>query len=121
MASSRGVEHIGLEHGIEGHTPDLDAVGYVATNGAVGQNVHVVLGVLPDLELGRVFQQRLEGAQYSIAVQLLGHAHVGVRERNIGGFEGLHGKGQPDKLRLLGVKASGFGVKSDQGGLVQLP
>ncbi|MNQ84105.1 hypothetical protein D3C85_992250 [compost metagenome] len=93
MAGGRGVKHIGLEHGVEGHAPDLNATGRITTDSAIGQDVDVVLGVLTHLDLGRVLQQRLEGAQHGVAVELLGHAHVGVRERNVSRLEGLDSKG----------------------------
>ncbi len=62
-----GVEHVGFEHGVEGHAANLNAVFLHAANRTVGQDVHVVLGVLPDLELARVFKQRLERQQYGLA------------------------------------------------------
>jgi hypothetical protein len=46
-----GVQHVGFEHGVEGDAAHGDAVRRVAANGAIGQDVHVELGVLTDLEL----------------------------------------------------------------------
>jgi hypothetical protein len=91
----------------------------IAADGAVGQDVHVELGVLADLEFVRVFQDRLERAQHGVAVQLLGHADVGVGQRDVGRFVGLHGERQADQLRLLRVDAGGFGVEGEQLGVVQ--
>ncbi|MCY1244041.1 hypothetical protein D9M72_570930 [compost metagenome] len=90
MARGRGVEHVGLEHGIEGDAAHGDAVVLYATDGAVGQDVHVELGVLADLELVRVFQNRLERAQDRVAIQLLRHADVGMGQRDVGRFVSLN-------------------------------
>ncbi|MNE06127.1 hypothetical protein D3C80_987080 [compost metagenome] len=120
MTGGGGVEHVGLEHGVVGHALHLDTVGNVATDGAVGEDVHVVLGVLRHLDLGRVLQQRLERQQHAVAVELLGHAHVGMGQRHISAFMGLDRERHADQLRLLGIEPGGFGVESEQWRLAQL-
>ncbi len=45
-----GVQHVRLEHGVVGNAAHFDG------GRAVGKDVDIVLGVLPDLGLGRVFQ-----------------------------------------------------------------
>lgn len=62
MTAGGRVEHIGFEHGVEGDALQIDAV--------VLQHVAIVLEVLPDLETGRIFQQRLELAQHLLFGQL---------------------------------------------------
>ncbi|MCY1437285.1 hypothetical protein D9M71_534420 [compost metagenome] len=86
----------------------------------MGQDVHVVLGVLRHLDLGRVLQQRLERQQHAVAVELLGHAHVGMGQRHISAFMGLDRERHADQLRLLGIEPGGFGVESEQWRLAQL-
>ena len=114
-----GVEHVGFEHGVEGDAAHGNALGRVAANGAVGQDVHIELGVLAHLEFGRVFQQRFQGQQHGVAVQLIRRADIGMGQRDVGGFMGLHSKRDPNQLRLLGVDAGGFGVESKQRRIVE--
>ena len=109
-----GIQHVGFEHGVEGHALHRDRCA------GVGQNVDVVLGMLTDLGLGRVFEDRLQRLEHCIAIQLLRHAHVGVRQRDIGRFAGLDREGQADQLRLLRIDAGGLAVEGDQLGLLQL-
>ena len=56
MPGRGGIQHIGLKHGVEGNAAYGYALGRVAADGTVRENVHVEFGVLADLELGRVFQ-----------------------------------------------------------------
>ncbi|MNZ61040.1 hypothetical protein D3C78_791220 [compost metagenome] len=110
VAGRGGVQHVGFQHGVEGHAAHLDAV--------AGEDVDVVLGVLADLGPGRVFQQRLERGQHRVAIELLGHAHVAVGQRHVGRLMGADGEGQADQLGLLGVETGGLGVEGEQlGGL----
>ena len=114
VTGRRGVEHIGFEHGVESHALHLDR------RGRVGQYIDVVLGVLADLGLGRVFENRLERAQHGVAVQLRRHAHVGVGQRHVGGLARLDGEGHADHLGLLRIETGGLGVEGDQLGGFQL-
>ena len=75
--------------------------------------------MLADLELVRVFQNRLERAQHRVAIQLLRHADVGMGQRDVGRFVGLHRERQAHQLRLLRIDAGGFGVEGNQLGVVQ--
>ena len=120
VAAAGGVEHIGLQHGVVGNALHHDPARLITTDGAVGQNIHVVLGVLSDLGFARVFQQRLEGTQNGVAVQLLRHAHIGVGQRDVGRFAGFDRERQTHQLRLLRVQAGGFGVKGNQLGVIEL-
>ncbi len=115
MARRGGVQHVGLERCVERHATHRDAVCRVAANGAVRQDIHVEFGVLAYLELGRIFQQRLQGQQYGVTIQLLrarpcrsGSAGCTLLQM------GLHSEGNPDQLRLLGVDPGGFSVESEQ-------
>ena len=114
VAGSRGIQHVRLKHGVERHAAHVDG------RRAVSQNVDVVLGVLPDLGLGRVFQQRLQGQQHGLAVQLGRRAFIIVGQGHIGCFMWLDGERQANQLRLLGVQAGGLGVEGEQRRLAQL-
>ncbi|MND36342.1 hypothetical protein D3C80_269960 [compost metagenome] len=113
VTGRRRIEHIGLQHGVIGHALHQDAIGDITADGAVGEDVHVVLGVLPDFELLRIFEQRFKRQQYTVAIQLLGRPHVAVRQRHIGGLMGLHSERQANQLRLLRIQASGLGVEGE--------
>lgn len=114
VASGGGVQHIGLEHGVVGYAPQRDG------GAGIGQDIDVVLGMLADLELLRILQQRFQRTKHRVTVQLLGNAHVAVGQRHVGGLALLHGEGHPHHLRLLGVDAGGLGIEGDQLGLLQL-
>ena len=114
MTGGRRVEHVRFEHGVVGNTPNNNPVALVATDGAIGQDVDFELGVLADLQLVRVLQQRLQRQQHRVAIQLFRHAHVGMGQRNVGRFVGRDGKRQAHQLRMLGVAAIGLGDESDQ-------
>ena len=120
MTGGRGVEHVGLEHGVEGHAAHGDAAVLVAVEGAVGEDVHVELGVLADLELVRVFQQRLERPQHRIAVQLLRRVGVVMGQRDVRSFISLHREGNANQLRLMGIDPGGFGIEGEQRGVLEL-
>ena len=79
----------------------------------VGQHVLVVLQVLADLLLRRVFQQWFELGQYLVAVQLVRCAHVVMAHRHIGRFARLDGKGYADNFGVHITQAGGFGVEGE--------
>lgn len=108
VAGGGGVQHIGLEHGVVGHALHRDG------RAGIGQDIDVVLGVLADLELLRILQQRFQRAQHRVTLQLVGNAHVAVGQRHVGGLALLHREGYADHLRLLGVDAGGLGIEGDQ-------
>ncbi len=89
VASGGGVQHIGLEHGVVGYAPQRDG------GAGIGQDIDVVLGMLADLELLRILQQRFQRTQHRVTVQLLRNAHVAVGQRHVGGLALLHGEGHP--------------------------
>lgn len=119
VAGGHGVEHVRLEHAVVLKPAHLNALLGVAADGAVGQYVDVVLGVLPDLGFIRVFQDWLERAQYRIAIQLRRYTHVRMGQRNVGRFIWLDGERNSDQLRLLSIEAGGFGIECNQVGLMQ--
>ena len=111
MAGGGGVEHVGFEHGVEGHAAHLDAV--------VHQHVHVVLAVLADLGLRRILQQRLERAKHGIKLELLRHTHIGMTQRHIGRLARLDGERHADQLGALSIDAGGFGIEGEALGVLQ--
>ena len=78
MAGCSGVQHIGFQHGVKGHALHIDVV--------MRQYIDVVLGMLRHLGLVRIFQVGLECREHCVAIQLIGHAHIAVRNRDISGF-----------------------------------
>ncbi len=111
VAGGGGVQHVGFEHGVEGHAAHPDAV--------VHQHVHVVFAVLADLGLGRILQQRLERAEHGIQLELLRHAHVGMAQRHVSRLARLDGKGHTDQLGALRIEAGGFGIEGKALGRLQ--
>ena len=71
------LQHVGLQQRVVAHAAQRDAV--------VGEHVHVVLHVLPDLGAGRILQPGLQARQRGIEGQLLRRAGVAVRQRQVGG------------------------------------
>ncbi len=82
-----GVQHIGLQHGVEAYA----AQGYVV----IGQHTAVVLEVLADFRPVGVFQQGLQPGQHLGAIQLRGCAQVVVGQRHIGRPPGSTAKDTP--------------------------
>ena len=113
VAGGRAVQHIGLQHGVIGDTPQGDMV--------IGQHAGVVLEVLSHLALAGVLQQGPQLLQRPVAVQLHGRPQVVMRQGHIGGFARLHGKGNANDSRLHVIQAGGLGIEGEQLGLVQAP
>ncbi len=111
VSGGGGVEHIGFEHGVEGHAAHLDTV--------MHQHVHVVFAVLADLGLRRILQQRLERAKHGIQLELLRHTHIGMAQRHIGRLARLDGERHADQLGALSIDAGGFGIEGEALGVLQ--
>jgi len=111
MAILPGIQNVGFEQGVMGDARERDAV--------IGQHMGVVFQVLADLGVLGTFQQRLEAGQHGGAVELVRHAGVAVRERDVDRLAGLDGEGDADDLRLHGVEAGGLGIEGDQLGLFE--
>ncbi|MNZ45821.1 hypothetical protein D3C78_634850 [compost metagenome] len=107
VTAGGGVEHIGFEHGVEGDALQIDAV--------VLQHVAIVLEVLPHLEAGRIFQQRLELAQHLLFGQLGWSPQIVVAEGNIGRLARLDGERHANHSRLHIVETGSLGVEGKQG------
>ena len=111
VASTTRVQHIGLEHGVEGDTAQRDPM--------VGQHAHVVLQVLPHLEPLRVLEQGPECTQHHVTVELVGHPGVVMRQRHVGGPAGLDRERYANDTRLHVIEAGGLGIDADQAGVPQ--
>ena len=85
-------EHVALQHGVVRIPLDLNAM--------VGEDMAVVLDVLPQFELARVFQPGLEFAQDFVHGQLLGRIGPGVGQRDVRGFARFHAEGNAHDLGL---------------------
>ena len=111
MLGAAGVERIGHQARIV-EAGQRDAV--------AGEHHHVELGVLHDLEHGRVFQQRLQQierlahldprALFAAEIELIGRT---VGERNVGRLSGAKGKRHADKLALHRIGRCDLGAKGD--------
>ncbi|MOA46585.1 hypothetical protein D3C78_1691140 [compost metagenome] len=75
---------------------------------------------MPDLERFLVFQQRLQGGQHIIAIQLCRGIEIVMRYRQIGGFARCNGKRQANQIGGQGVQTVGFGIKRKYLGFFQL-
>ena len=73
-----------------------------------------------DLEHGGAFQQRFHARQGVVEWQLLRHAGIVVRQRQICGFTAVSGEGHPDDACGKRVEAGGFRDEADQRGIRDL-
>ena len=106
------LDDVGREQGVVRDAGEADAV--------VGEDVHVVLQVLPDLGVARRFQPGLEPRQYLLESQLRRHAGIAVGHGQVGGLAVGDGEGQADEAGLHRIEAGGLGVEGDQLGGVEL-
>src|SRR3546814_15150149 len=90
---------LALEHGVVGVAGHLDAV--------AAQHVQVVLAVLAEFLYRRVSEQRRERGQHLRAVELLRHARIVVRERDIAGEA---------RVRKSVAEGKSVSVRGDRGG-----
>jgi hypothetical protein len=106
-----GFEHIGLQHGVVRIAAHGDAV--------VGKHMLVVFDMLAQLLLAGVFQPGLEPGQHHVHIELLGHVHALVAQRNIGGLAHGHAEGDADDAGHHLVQRIGLGIQRRQlGGLI---
>ena len=89
-------EHVALQHGVVLVAAHLDTV--------VGEDVAVVLDVLPQLGALGVFEPGLQARQHGVARQLRGGIGVVVRQRDVGRHAGMHAQGEADDARPHGVQ-----------------
>ena len=54
---------------------------------AIGQRMHLVLHVVPELALMRAFEPRPKLFEHVVQRQLLGRARIAVRERDVAGLQ----------------------------------
>ena len=80
----------------------------------VGQHLHIIFKVLPDLFDLFVFQQWLNLLQYLRAIKLLRCAGIIMCEWNISCLARLDSKRQAHNLSLHGIQIRGLGIKSKQ-------
>ena len=111
VAGADRIQHVGLHHGVLGDALQL----YVM----VGQHVFVVLEVLPDLFVFRVFEQRLQLFQHRVTVQLLRRAHIIMAQWHVSGLSRLNGKRNADNFGIHVAEAGGFGVEGEQIGIFE--
>ncbi len=116
-----GVKRVAHQHGVvDRRHPDAVA----------GQHLHVVLGVVVDLEDGGVFQQRLEkcqafGKRHLVRRQLVraeetDAAFLAVGEGDVGRVTRLDGEADADEFGLHLIEARRFGIDRDPAGGVGL-
>ena len=111
VARGGGVEHVGLEHGVEAEAGEPHAV--------IGEHVQIVFEVLPDLGRLLSLEQRLEFRQHFFALELCRRAGVIVRQRHVGAATHAVGKRHAHDLGLHGIEAGGFGVEGEGLGFLQ--
>ena len=83
-------QHIALQHGVVRIALHLNA--------GVGQHMAVVLDVLAQLGLARIFQPGLEARDHLVKRQLLRRIWPGMAQRNISRLTRLHAAGDADNL-----------------------
>ena len=94
-----GIEHIGLEHGVEGDPPQLDTV--------TGQHTHVVFQVLPHFFDLPGFE---EGPK--LPQELLGFLLI-FREGDVEALMSFPAEGNPDQFCLHGVQRGSLCVETN--------
>ena len=105
-----GFEHIGLQHGVVRIAAHGDAV--------VGKHMLVIFDMLAQLLPGRILEPGPEPGQHLVQIELLGHVHALVAQRNIGGLAHGHAEGNADDAGHHLVQRIGLGIQRGQlGGL----
>ena len=103
-------EHIRLQQGVVHDALQRDPM--------VVEDVHVVLQVLAQLGLGRIFQPRTHALQHLFARQLLRHAGIAVRQRDVSALACFHRQRDADHLRRHRFQRGGFGIDRSQLGRI---
>ena len=87
-------------------------------NAVPREQIDVVLGVLPDLEHRRRFEQRLEPRERRLAIDLPGpfgkHVAPAVGQRDIARLTGPGAQADPDQFGPDRIERRGFGIEGDQ-------
>ena len=104
------VQHIGLEHRVEAHAGQADAV--------AGQYVRVILEMMADFCRIRVLEKSPELFQHLVAIELVRRARIVVCDRYVGGFAGCDCERQADHFGGHVIQARSLGIDSDESCLV---
>ena len=107
------VQHIRLEHGVEAHPLQRNAV--------VQEYVRVVLQVVPNLANRIARENGLQSSQRCGAIQLNGHPRIVMAERHIGRFACFKRERDSDNFSLHVVERGGFSIESKQVRSFQAP
>ncbi len=84
----------------------------------VGEDVHVVLEVLAELGLGRIFQPGAHLFQHVFALELVRRAGIAVRQRNVGALARFDRQRNAHHLRRHRIERRRFGIDRRQCGSV---
>ena len=79
----------------------------------VGQDVGVVLEVLPDLGDPLILQQGPQGLEHGVTVELVWRARIIVRQRHIRCCTGRHRERDSNHFRHHIVEACRFGIEGE--------
>ncbi len=82
VSRCHAVQHVGLEHRVERHSPHADVV--------ASEDVRVVLQVMANLLLRRILEPVFERRKDPGPIELVGRAGVIMRDRDIGSLPGFH-------------------------------
>ena len=96
------LEDIRFKQGVMHDAAQLHAV--------IGEDMAIVFQVLPELGHGRVFQPCLQLREHVVARELLGHARIAMRERDVRRHAGLATQGNADQLRRQRIERRGFRI-----------
>ena len=108
VARRDAVQHVGLEHRVEGHALEPDPV--------TRQHVRVVLEMVPDLAVVPALEERPQLVEHLVARQLVGRARVVVRERHVGRAARLDRHRYADEFGGHVVETGRLGVEGHEVG-----
>ncbi len=111
MPGGDAVEDIRLQHRIEAHAGQSDAM--------IQQDVGVVFQVMPDLAALGILKDRAQCGERLVAIQLIGGAGIVVLERHIGRDSRRSAERHADDLGFHVVEIGRFGVERKQFALAQ--
>ena len=106
------LEHVGLQQRVVRDAAKHETV--------VREHVLVVLDVLAHFLARRVREPRREARERLGERQLVGHARIAVRERDVARDPGLDRERQPDELRSHRIEAGRLGIEADELGALDL-
>ena len=111
MAVAAGIPDVRFEHGVVAHTAHGNPV--------IRQYIDVVLRVLADFRLVRIFENRPQHFQDDGAIELRGRTGIVVHQRHVGALSFFDGEGNADDFRAHRIDTRGFGIEGDEIGLLQ--